>query len=157
MNFRCAAIAVALLASLLAAAPASAALPCSKAAIGRIVHLDRYESITAVRCADLTGDGRLDVAYSKAGGGSGGDVQWGIVYARGGARRIARFAGHTHYADLRIRGRRVLIDSPRYRPADPNCCPSAGTRTEAASWNGHRFVKRLVAIRRPRAMSSAPR
>ena len=154
MILRSSALALALLASPLAVAPASAAVPCSKAAIARIVHLDRFESITAIRCAELTGDGRTDVAYSKSGGGSGGDVQWGVVYERGGARRIARFAGHTHYAGLRIRGRRVLIDSPRYRPADPNCCPSAGSRTESASWNGHRFVERLVAIRPQRSAGS---
>jgi hypothetical protein len=150
MILRRSAVALALLVSTIGVAPASAAVPCSKAAISAIVHLDRYESITAVRCAELTGDGRRDVAYSKSGGGSGGDVQWGVVYERGGVRRIARFAGHTHYARLRIRGRRVLIDSPRYRPADPNCCPSAGTRTESASWNGRRFVTRLVAVRSSR-------
>jgi hypothetical protein len=149
MILRHSAVALSLLVSTggVASASASAAVPCSKAAIAGIVHLGRYETITAIRCAELTRDGRRDVAYSKSGGGSGGDVQWGVVYERGGARRIARFAGHTHYARLRIRGRRVLIDSPRYRPADPNCCPSAGTRTESASWNGRRFVKRLVAVR----------
>jgi hypothetical protein len=104
-----------------------------------------------VRCADLNGDGRGDVAYSKGGGGSGGDVQWGVVYERGGVRRVARFTGHLHYARLRIRGRRVLIDSPRYRPSDPNCCPSLGTRTESASWDGTRFVKRLVAVHGPQS------
>jgi hypothetical protein len=139
------------LAALLGAGPARAAVPCSRAAIGRIVQLDRYETITAVRCADLNGDGRLDVAYSKGGGGSGGDVQWGVVYERGGVRRVARFTGHLHYAHLRIRGRRVLIDSPRYRPSDPNCCPSLGTRTESASWDGTRFVKRLVAVHGPQS------
>jgi hypothetical protein len=139
----------ALLVPAIAAAPAAASIPCSKAAIARIVTLDRFESITTIRCADLTGDGRRDVAWSKSGGGSGGDVQWGVVYERAGKRRVARFSGHTHYHALRIRGRRVLIDSPVYRPADPNCCPTGGTRTEALTWNGSRFVKRLFAIRRP--------
>jgi hypothetical protein len=146
---RCAVAIAALLALVFAAAPAAASIPCSKAAIQKIVRLDRFESITTIRCADLTGDGRGDVAYSKSGGGSGGDVQWGVVYERGGDRRIARFAGHLHYARLRIKGRRLLIDSPRYKPSDPNCCPSLGTRTESATWNGRRFVKRLVAVRRP--------
>jgi hypothetical protein len=131
----------------LGASPAAAAIPCSKAAVAGIVHLGRFESITTVRCADLTGDGLRDVAWSKAGGGSGGDVQWGVVYERGGRRVVARFSGHTHYARLRIRGRRVLIDSPVYRPEDPNCCPTGGTRTESATWSGRRFVKRLVTVR----------
>jgi hypothetical protein len=130
----------------LGAAPAGAAIPCSRAAIGAIVGLQRFESITRVRCADLTGDGRPDVAWSKSGGGSGGDVQWGVVYERAGQRRVVRFGGHTHYAHLRLRDGRVLIDSPVYHPADPNCCPTGGTRTESARWNGSRFVKRLVAI-----------
>ncbi len=134
---------------LFGATAASASVPCSKAAIKKIVRLDRFESITTIRCADLTGDGRRDVAYSKSGGGSGGDVQWGVVYERRGRRVIVRFTGHTHYARLRLKGRRVLIDSPRYEPADPNCCPSAGSRTESATWNGRRFVKRLVSVRRP--------
>jgi hypothetical protein len=76
-------------------------------------------------------------------------VQWGVVYERGGKQRVARFSGRTHYRALRIRGRRVLIDSPIYRPADPNCCPTGGTRTESLTWNGTRFVKRVSAVRRP--------
>jgi hypothetical protein len=147
---RCAVAIVALLVSLVAgSSSAAASVPCSKAAIAKIVRLHRYESITTIRCADLTGDGRGDVAYSKSGGGSGGDVQWGVVYERAGDRRIARFAGHLHYDKLRLKGRRVLIDSPRYKPSDPNCCPSLGTRTESATWNGRRFVKRLVAVTHP--------
>jgi hypothetical protein len=145
---RRASVVAALLAAALGSSPAAAATACSKAAVARIVHLGRFESITAVRCADLTGDGRRDVAWSKSGGGSGGDVQWGVVYERRGQRRVARFSGHTHYVHLRIRGRRVLIDSPIYRPEDPNCCPTGGTRTESATWNASRFVKRLVAVKR---------
>ena len=61
----------------------------------------------------------------------------------------SRFAGHTHYARLRLKGRRVPIDSPRCKPADPNCCPSLGSRTESATWDGRRCVKRVVAVRRP--------
>jgi hypothetical protein len=147
MSLRRTVLALAVLVAPLAGASPAAAIPCSKAAIRTIVGLDRFESITAVRCADLTGDGRRDVAYSKSGGGSGGDVQWGVVYERAGQRRIARFTGHTHYNNLRIRSRRVFIDSPIYKPADPNCCPTGGTRTESATWNGSRFVKRLVAIK----------
>lgn len=129
-------------------APASGATnACSKAHVGKIVGLDRFESITAVRCADLTGDGRRDVAWSMSGGGSDGDVQWGVVYERAGQRRVARFTGHTHYNNLRIRNRRVLVDSPIYRPGDPNCCPTGGTRVESATWTGRRFVKRLAAIK----------
>ena len=138
---------VVLLGAWAAAPPGGAATGCSKAQIRGIVGLDRFESISAVRCYDLTGDGVRDIAYSKNGGGSGGDVQWGIVYHRGGKRRIARFTGHTHYINLRIRSRKVFIDSPIYHPGDPNCCPTGGTRTESASWNGTRFVKRLVAIK----------
>ena len=150
MTARRFAIAIATLLVPVLAGPSTAAasVPCSKAAIAKIVRLDRFESITTIRCADLTGDGRGDVAYSKSGGGSGGDVQWGVVYERAGDRRIARFTGHLHYANLRIKGRRLLIDSPRYKPSDPNCCPTLGTRTESATWNGRRFVKRLVAVRR---------
>jgi hypothetical protein len=147
MSLRRSVLVLAVLLAPLAVASPAAAIPCSKAAIGGIVGLDRYESITAIRCADLTGDGRRDVAYSKSFGGSGGDLQWGVVYERGGMRRIARFTGHTHYNHLRIRGRRVLIDTPIYNPPDPNCCPTGGTRTESATWNGRRFVKRLVAIK----------
>lgn len=143
------AIATLLVPLLTAPSPAAASIPCSKAAIAKIVRLDRFESITTIRCADLTGDGRSDVAYSKSGGGSGGDVQWGVVYERAGDRRIARFSGHLHYANLRLKGMRLLIDSPRYKPSDPNCCPSLGIRTESATWNGRRFVKRLVAVKRP--------
>jgi hypothetical protein len=148
VTFRGWALAVAAaLAPALGASPAAGAIPCSKAAVARSVHLGRFESITSVRCADLTGDGHRDVAWSKSGGGSGGDVLWGVLYERAGRREVARFSGQTHYGGLRIRGRRVLIDSPVYRPEDPNCCPTAGMRTESATWNGRRFVKRLVAVR----------
>lgn len=128
---------------------AAAAIPCSKTAIARIVGVDRRlsESITTVRCADLTGDGRRDVAWTKFGGGSGGDVQWGIVYHRGGTRAIVRFNDRERYHSLRIRDRRVLIASAVYAAGDPGCCPS-GTRTESTRWNGSRFVKRVVSVKR---------
>jgi len=140
------------------ASPAAAAIPCSKAAVAKIVHVDRQrqEAITDVRCADLNGDGRRDAAWTKFGGGSGGALSWGIVYEHNG-RKVARFEGHSRYFNLRIRDRRVLIDSPIYRPGDVNADPTGGTRVESATWNGRRFVKRLVFVRRsaPSARSNA--
>jgi len=133
-----------LLVSTFSASPAVAAIACSKATVGRIVHLDRFQAISQVRCADLNGDGRRDAAWTRSGGGSGGDLWWGVVYERNGSRKVARFDGYSHYFNLRIRGRRVLIDSPIYRPGDVNANPTGGTRTESATWNGSRFVKRLV-------------
>jgi hypothetical protein len=150
MRRRQATIAAALLlAPLLAAsAGASPTVPCSKAAIAKLVKHDRFETITTVRCADLDANGTRDAAWTLDSGGSGGDIAWGIVYVRGGTRHVATFDGHTHYVKPRIEGRRLLIDSPIYKPADPNCCPTGGTRTESATWNGRRFVKRLVSVRR---------
>lgn len=136
-----------LLSPILGTSPAAASIPCTKAAISKVIKHDRFESISTVLCADLDGNGTRDAAWTLGSGGSGGDVEWGIVYERAGKRHIAHFMGHTHYLNPRIKGRRLLIDSPRYRPADPNCCPTLGMRTESATWNGKRFVKRLVAVR----------
>jgi hypothetical protein len=143
------AVAATLLATAVGAPPAAASVPCSKTAIAKLITHDRFESITTVLCADLDGNGTRDTAWTLGSGGSGGDIEWGIVYERGAKRHIAHFTGHTHYLKPRIKGRRLLIDSPRYKPSDPNCCPSLGTRTESATWNGKRFVKRLVAVRPP--------
>ena len=130
------------------ASPAVAAIPCSKAAVAKIVHVDksRQEAISDVRCADLTGDGRRDVAWTKFGGGSGGDLSWGVIYERHG-RKVVRFEGRSRYHNLRIRGRKVLIDSPIYRPGDSNANPTGGIRVESATWNGRRFVKRLALVK----------
>jgi len=157
MVFARSALAVAsLLTATLTASPAAAAIPCSKAAVAKIVHVDtqRQEAITDLRCADLTGDGRRDAAWTKFAGGSGGALSWGIVYEHNG-RKVARFEGHSRYYSLRIRGRRVLVDSPIYRPGDVNANPTGGTRVESATWNGRRFVKRLVFVR-PSALSARP-
>lgn len=150
MVFARSALAVAsVLTATLTASPAAAAIPCSKSAVAKIVHVDtqRQEAITDLRCADLTGDGRRDAAWTKFAGGSGGALSWGIVYEHNG-RKVARFHGHSRYYNLRIRGRRVLVDSPIYRPGDVNANPTGGTRIESATWNGRRFVKRLVFVRR---------
>lgn len=145
---RCALVlALPLACALTAASPAAAHVPCSKAAITKIVKPDRSESISAITCGDVTGNGRRDVAWTLSSGGSGGNIEWGVVYERKGTRRIVRFTGFTHYNTLRMKGRRVLVDSPIYTLGDANCCPTGGTRTESAFWTGKRFIKRVIATK----------
>ncbi|MEU3407549.1 LppP/LprE family lipoprotein [Streptomyces sp. NPDC006670] len=37
-------------------------------------------------------------------------------------------------------GRTVTVEYRKYRPGDPRCCPSGGTTTLRASWDGTRIV-----------------
>jgi hypothetical protein len=145
---RCAlAVALPLAWGLACVSPAAAHVPCSKAAITKIVKPNRFESISSIACGDVTNNGRRDVAYTLSSGGSGGNIEWGVVYERKRTRRIARFTGFSHYNMLRIKGPRVLVDSPIYTIGDPNCCPTGGTRTESAFWTGKRFIKRVIATK----------
>lgn len=122
-------------------------VPCGKHSIARIIGIPA-QSIRQIRCADVTRDGRRDVAWIS-GTRNGDPKEWGVVYMRTWEYRVARYGGRGEsYFNLRIRGRSVLVDSSVRRASDPGCCPSGGRRTESATWTGTRFVKRVVSIQR---------
>jgi len=143
-----------LVAMMVAGAPATASAPavpqCVDHRVADALSATRH-SVFAIRCADFTGEGVRDVAYMKIADGERPRalvVEWGVVYSTGGGIEIARFTGHARYRNLRVRGRRVLIDSPILRPGGLLAPPTSGVRTEEARWNGTRFVRRLVRLDR---------
>lgn len=84
-------------------------------------------------CHDFTGDGRRDVAFAIASGGTGGAFAWAVFTrtdASGGPLgRLYRKAAEPHsgaHTGLRHQGRLIVVVNPIYGPNDPNCCPTGG-------------------------------
>jgi hypothetical protein len=143
-----------LAAATLAVMPATAATPavprCVDHRVVDALHASP-DSVMAIRCADLTGEGVRDVAYVKRADGDhppGSVIEWGIVYSTGNGIQVARFTGHVRYRNLRVRGQRLLVDSPIVRPDESAYRPTGAVRTEDARWDGTQFVRRLVRIDR---------
>ena len=156
------ALAVALLAAalcaLVAVAAAARAVPvagCSKAA-ARAAVLDSslpkrwkdaarkkhspYEGVSVLLCHDFTRDGRVDMAFTFASGGTAGDVAW-VVFRRAGAGwklALSRLSGYK--IALRRAGADIVETQPIYLENDPNCCPTGGYAHTRWSWNGRRFA-----------------
>ena len=84
-------------------------------------------------CHDFTGDGRRDIAFAIASGGTGGAFAWAVfrrTAQEGGPlgrlyRKVAEPQSGSH-TGLRRRGRLIVVVNPLYRPTDPNCCPTGG-------------------------------
>ena len=108
-----------------------------------------------VICHDFTGDGRRDMAFAIASGGTGGAFKFAVYRrTRSRSRRLGRrFSkvierGFGSKTQLRRRGRRLQVFNPIFRDGDPNCCPTGGayvrsyrfTRTKAV-YLGRRRVK----------------
>jgi len=172
-------LAVALASSVVAAAPASSGEPRTTTSSGetrtaatcrsiaeRLVKttrtyrkaprgLRRFVVPGDVICHDLTGDGRRDMAFAIASGGTGGAFKFAVyrrTRSRSGrlGRRFSKVIerGFGSKTQLRRRGRRLQVFNPIFRDGDPNCCPTGGayirsygfTRTKAV-YLGRRRVK----------------
>ena len=97
-------------------------------------------SVDQVTCRDFTRDGRTDLAFTIASGGTAGDIGfavlrrtpaggWQVVLARSGYKLgLSRLGGD------------LVSSQPIYRKNDPNCCPTGGFDHTRFHWNGSRFV-----------------
>ena len=96
-------------------------------------------SIDQVLCFDLTRDGRMDLAFTVASGGTAGDIAWVALVRTASGWRTAHAQGGYKIGLFRVGG--DLVDSqPIYRKNDPNCCPTGGFEHRRWHWNGSRLV-----------------
>lgn len=173
-----AAAAVALGATLIVAATASAAsrnwTPCgtaaAKVAAGQALLPERMDADPRLRrifgdqapssvlkisrslCADYDGDGDRDraVLYTCCTVSSPSPIA--ILRNDGGGGHTIVFARlHDAVLTLRTAGRDLVEREPRYAPTDANCCPSQ-VRERRIHWNGRRFAT-TVRIRKAQRAS----
>jgi hypothetical protein len=91
-------------------------------------------------CHDLTGDGRVDMAFTVFSGGTAGDTAWVVMRktARGWTVGFAEL--HAYKVGLSRRGASLVESQPVYRKDDPNCCPTGGFDHRRLRWTGRRFA-----------------
>jgi hypothetical protein len=137
------------------AAPGHAARPtCSLAAAKRAVAATtvrmkllgdspvRVEpaSVDRVLCHDFTRDGRADLAFTIASGGTAGDIGFAVLRAtQAGSWRVALARNGYKLGLFRV-GDDLVSSQPVYRKNDPNCCPTGGFDHVRYHWNGTRFA-----------------
>jgi len=97
-------------------------------------------SVDRVLCHDFTRDGRTDLAFTIASGGTAGDVGFAVLRATpAGGWRVALARNGYKLGLFRV-GDDLVDSQPIYRRNDPNCCPTGGFDHTRYHWNGKRFV-----------------
>jgi hypothetical protein len=90
-------------------------------------------------CVDFTRDGRTDLAFTVASGGTAGDVAWVAFRRTQSGWRVAHSQGGFKLALDRV-GLDLVDSQPVYEKKDPNCCPTGGSDHTRWHWNGTRLV-----------------
>jgi hypothetical protein len=126
-------------------APASAAAPpCTRAkalATARTIHLGGRDVLQATQqafCGAFAGRGSRVMVASYVGEGSLGLIWWAAYRQVGGSWQLA--TKRRAAAKLAPVGSDFKETTNIFRPGDPRCCPSGGTRSRVWHWNGARFV-----------------
>ena len=146
----------------MAPSPAHAASCNARAAALQLERLDRRADVIGEFgrvgehvCLDFTRDGRTDMAFTIAGGGSGGASQW-VAYAatKEGSWRLVLHPSYDEKLTITVRGRQIVIAAPLYVENDSHCCPTGGQILRYYAWDG-RFLRRLrvVTLRKGKAAS----
>jgi len=97
------------------------------------------KSVDGVICADLTRDGRQDVAVTIASGGTAGDIGVAVFRSTPSGWKVA-LAFDGYKLGLKRAGSDLVSTQPIYRKSDTNCCPTGGFDHTRYHWNGSRFV-----------------
>ena len=131
----------------IAVAPATASAPakprCLDYAVVSALQAT-HDSVFAIRCADLTGEGVRDVAYMKIADGArpaGTIIEWGVVYSTGAGIQTARFSGHQRLpqpAHPRTARADRLAGRPPRRTDQPPGRRAASHRGGALEWHALR-------------------
>lgn len=94
-------------------------------------------------CADFTHDGRIDIAFTYDGGGSGGAIAWGILVPKGSRYNLALWITGTLLL-IRRTGQDVQSATPVYARTDAHCCPSSWEIRRYHWQHGHfRVIQRF--------------
>ena len=136
-------------------APVHAAKPaCNLAAAKRAVAVEKLRmkllgdspvrvepsSVDRVLCLDFTRDGRTDLAFTIASGGTAGDVGFAVFRATPTGGWQVALARSGYKLGLFRLGGDIVSSQPIYRKNDPNCCPTRGFDHTRYHWNGKRFA-----------------
>lgn len=122
-------------------AGASATKRCARLAADLVKLTRNYPSGISPRanasstpiCFDFTGDGRGDVAFGILSGGTAGPTNWAVFRGvRTASKRLAsryrKVAERSSGSKTRLLRSKALlaVQTPIYRGADANCCPTGG-------------------------------
>jgi hypothetical protein len=135
-----------------ASAPANAA-SCSRATANAAIRAARphvsYVAIGSVPvkpsdvdaffCFDFRRDGRTDLAFTVASGGTAGDVAWVALVRTASGWRVAHSQSGYKLSLYRV-GNDLVDSQPIYRKNDANCCPTGGFDHRRWHWNGTRLA-----------------
>jgi hypothetical protein len=132
---------------------AASATNCSRATAGAAIRAAKphvpslaggpavvtLSEVDGLLCFDFTRDGRTDLAFTVASGGTAGDVAWVALARTPSGRRVVHTQGGYKLGLYRV-GSDLVDSQPIYRKKDPNCCPSGGFDHRRWHWNGMRLV-----------------
>ncbi|HEX3456102.1 MAG TPA: hypothetical protein VHS03_15880 [Gaiellaceae bacterium] len=90
-------------------------------------------------CVDFTRDGRTDLAFTVASGGTAGDLAWVALARTASGWRVVHAQGGYKLGLYRV-GTDLVDSQPVYEKKDPNCCPTGGFDHTRWHWNGTRLV-----------------
>jgi hypothetical protein len=122
----------------------AATADCSNAAALEVVtrlHLNDPEvanPIGKVLCGSFTGPGSQTMVVSLIGPGNTGLIEWAVFRWTGDAWEFV--IKQPAASSITAAGSDIRQTLPVYRPDDPRCCPSGGTKTRIWHWNGTRFT-----------------
>ena len=97
------------------------------------------KEVDGLLCLDFTRDGRTDLAFTVASGGTAGDVAWVALARAKSGWRVVHSQGGYKLGLYRV-GTDLVDSQPVYRKTDPNCCPTGGFDHTRWHWNGTRLV-----------------
>lgn len=117
---------------------------CSKAAARTIVEQlglndqNVANPVYKVLCGSFTGPGSQTMVVSLWGEGNSGVVEWVVFRWIGGTWQF--LMKQPAPGSLTAAGPDIRQTLSIYRPSDPRCCPTGGTKSRLWHWNGARFV-----------------
>jgi hypothetical protein len=116
---------------------------CSKASARPLVKKLRLadpsvaDPVGKVLCGAFTGPGSQTMVVSLWGPGNSGWVTWAVFRWTGNAWEF--LMKQPSASSITAAGPDIRQTLPIYRPSDPRCCPTGGTKSRIWHWNGKRF------------------
>lgn len=96
------------------------------------------DPVGKVLCGAFTGPGSQTMVVSLLGPGNSGLIEWVVFRWDGGAWQFVM--KQPAAASITAAGSDIRQTLAIYRPDDPRCCPTGGTKTRIWHWNGTRFT-----------------